>query len=294
MTLVSIIVPCFNYGATLDETMRSALEQDHSEIEVILVDDGSTDALTLDRVAFWQEQAAHDHRIKVIQQENRGLSAARNAGIASSLGDYFLPLDSDDLIDPRYCRLAAEVLDNNQDIGIVYCRAELFGDQSGEWPLPEFSMDAILVENCIFATSLFRRADWARAGGYDQAMHAGLEDHDFNLKVLSLGRRVHRIDEVLFFYRRHSGSMARALSEGAARDKLIASYAQLFRNNSNLYLANAEAFWRGHFACIDERNWAAWQRDKLMQRYRHLERLRETRLVRKIKGILHAWRSRNP
>lgn len=263
---VAIVIPCFNAGEFLDETVESALAQTYEPIQIVLVDDGSTDPGTLRTIQRWEQHAA----VHVLHQANAGLSAARNAGVGACDAEYFLPLDADDLISPTYVQEAVAMMEADPSLGIVYSRAELFGSVEGEWKLPPFTLEGVLTENCIFATSLFRRADWERAGGYDPTMRFGREDHDFILKILSLGRTVHRLDKVHFRYRQHAGSMNRALSAEESRERLIAAYAQLFRNNQTLYAKHAEKFWRGHFAYRDQRN-------ELRMRYRHLERLRESR-----------------
>ena len=199
---VSIIVPVYNAEKYLDETVSSIICQTYNNIEIILVDDGSSDS-SGERCDAWEKI---DDRITVIHTENKGPSAARNRGISIPKGDYILPVDSDDLIGASYVEKAAKVLDSDEEIGIVYCRAHLFGDMSDEWNIPNFSVTEMLVSNCIFCSAMFRKNDWEVVGGYSSAMNYGLEDYDFWLSILSLQRKVFQIPEVLFWYRRHSGS----------------------------------------------------------------------------------------
>ena len=228
MPEVSIIIPCYNQGQWLEEAVTSALAQDHGDFEVILINDGSTDPVT--RRIF---DAIEHPLVRKKTTPNQGLAAARNEGVALAAGRYILPLDSDDRIDPTYARKAAAVLNTRSDVGIVYCLAEFFGEESGLWELEDFEFPGILTSPRIFATAMYRRADWEKVGGYRPDMIYGWEDYDFWLSLIATGVRVHRLDEVLFFYRRTQGSMA-----GLDRTKALYSYRKLFEHHRDLYADN--------------------------------------------------------
>src|SRR5690348_2571583 len=124
---VSVVIPCFNAGEHLDEAVRSALAQTHADLEVVIMDDGSTDPATrrlLDGAAAWP-------RTRILRQANAGPSAARNAAIEAATGEFILPLDADDRIEPGYVEQAAAILQSRPEVGIVYCRAMKFGAESG-------------------------------------------------------------------------------------------------------------------------------------------------------------------
>ncbi|MHA6523065.1 glycosyltransferase [Tessaracoccus sp. G1721] len=269
--LVSVVMPCYNTGHVLDETMASIAAQEYRNIEVIIVDDGSTDPVTLERLRYWEERGA----ATVIHQDNHGPGHALNRALEAAQGVYFLNL-GDDLIEPPYVREAVAEMERDPSLGIVYCHADFFGSESGPWRLQEFSMQTQLLNNLIFATALMRRADWAAVGGYDEVMK-GREDHDFNLRVLSLGRRVHRLDGVYFHYRRGRPSVNANLHHPDNRALFIDAYARMFRTNTELYREHAEAFMREIFSFVDERN-------ELRLRYRHLERFRSSRAGRRLLG----------
>lgn len=287
MSRVSIIIPCFNAGRLLLEAVDSALAQTHPDLEVIVVDDGSTD----DETRSTLDELKGNANVTLILQENRGVSAARNAGISAASGLYIIPLDADDLIEPSYVEQAVQVLVAHKDVGLVYCRADLFGDQTGPWCLADFSWSQVLVHNMVFCTALYRRADWLDVGGYDESMLAGREDHDFVLRILGLGRRVHRLDDVLFHYRQHGSTRNHTI--GQSRTNLIEASAKLLRNNTNLYVEHAEDLFQFIFD----------QHDQIMDlkhRYSALERLRNKHpnmvtVVKKarirLQGILPQYRS---
>jgi glycosyltransferase involved in cell wall biosynthesis len=95
--LVSVIIAAFNAAAHIEETCRSALSQTHTALEVIVVDDGSTD----DTAAIVERIARTDPRVRLFRQVNRGVAAARNAAIAEAKGEFIAPLDADDIGDAR-------------------------------------------------------------------------------------------------------------------------------------------------------------------------------------------------
>ncbi|QDZ14984.1 glycosyltransferase family A protein [Humibacter ginsenosidimutans] len=268
---VSVVVPCFDSGDVVIESVESALAQTYVPLDVIVVDDGSTDLRTLDALV----RVAQKPRVRLIRQENSGLSAARNAAIAASNAEYVLPLDADDLIDPRYVEEAVLALSGQPDARLVYSRAELFGTRTGPWELPDFSWERILVHNLIFCSCLYRRADWVRVGGYDPFFKRGREDHDFVLKLLALGGYPVRLDGVYFHYRQSGRSMNDSFAKD--RDLLVETSARLLRNNHRLYVEHAEDLFRFIFSQQDQIN-------DLRHRYRWLENLR-TRFPRVVKMI---------
>ena len=231
--MVSIIIPCYNYGEYVSEAIESALAQTYREIEIILVDDGSDDFETIEILKRWGEHP----NIKLIHTEHVGLPSARNAGINEASGEYIMPLDADNRYAPTYVEKAVKIAEDNLNAGIVYGDAELFGEQSGPWALPEFSIEQMLMNNVIDAAALFRKSDWEQVGGYSEQMKYGMEDYDLWLSILELGREIVKIPETLFYYRVHSDSMVHQLQNNSEHVKY--SFECLYRRHSALYQANA-------------------------------------------------------
>ncbi|OQX19233.1 MAG: hypothetical protein BWK76_05285 [Desulfobulbaceae bacterium A2] len=236
MPRVSVIIPCYNQGAFVHEAIDSVLRQGWQDFEIIVVNDGSTEEESRRILA-----ALDRPRTTVLHTDNQGLAAARNNGIRAAGGEYILPLDADDRIGPRYLEQAVAALDSRPELGIVYCRAELFGAVEGPWQLPEFSLAEMLQDNCIFCTALFRRSDWELVGGYDPSLTYGWEDYDFWLALLERGRRVLCLPETHFFYRVSEDSMVRA----RPLQHKVDSFAHIFRKH--------EALFREHIAVWIER-----------------------------------------
>ena len=245
MARVSVIIPCFNAGHTLGEAIESALAQTHDDVEIVVVDDGSTDADTRELLAH-----ATWPRTRIVHQENAGPAAARNTAIRNSVGEFILPLDADDTIEPTYVEKAVAAMEADPRVGIVYCKAMRFGAENGPWGLPAYSLRELVIDNVIFVTSLFRRADWDRVNGFNQALRHGVEDYEFWVKIVGLGREVVQLDEYLFNYRIQETS--RTTSFSADRSAMVASYAQIFRENIEFYARDAEYLFVHRFGLYDE------------------------------------------
>lgn len=143
------------------------------------------------------------------------------------------------MIDKTYIEKAVKTIQDDEQIGIVYCKARRFGEINIDWNLPEFSIDKMLRYNIIFATSLFRKSDWEKVGGYCEDLVYGLEDYDFWLSILELGRNVYRIPEILFFYRSRKNSMIKQYSK-LVMDKQIYTQTLIMQRHKQLYTKNLD------------------------------------------------------
>lgn len=225
---VSIIMPCFNDGMYIQESIESVLGQTYKNIEIIIINDGSTDEFTNEILS---KQSWPNTRI--LNTQGLGPAAARNYGIKHAEGKYILPVDSDDLIESTYIEKAVNILDKNPNVGVVYCRAELFGESSGMWDLPTYSLDKMLLDNIVFVTALFYKKDWEQVGGFNTEMKNGMEDYDFWLSLLEIDREIHQIDEVLFKYR--IKPVSRTTKFQSDERVVMDTYKQIYRNHPNLY-----------------------------------------------------------
>lgn len=196
--LISVIVPCYNQGIYLKETIQSALASTYRPLEIIIINDGSTDdSLELARVL----EAQHPE-VRVLDQANAGVTKARNVGIAAAQGEYILPLDGDDLISKNYIEKGMAILTSRPEVKVVYCQAEKFSDSSRKpWKLKPFSLQQLAKDNMIFVSALFRKADALAVGGFSEDMQLGREDWEFWIKLLKNGGEVVQLPEVGFLYR---------------------------------------------------------------------------------------------
>jgi glycosyltransferase involved in cell wall biosynthesis len=200
---ISVVMPCFNHGEFLPEAVASVANAGWDDIELIVVDDGSTDEATrrvMDELA--------ERGIKVIRQENKGLAAARNAGVRASQGEYILPLDADDRLRHRWIDAGIRILESNPEVGVVYGDAECFGTRNGRWSVGPFIPGQLLQWNYIHASALYRRSVWEQNQGYDGTMPVqGFEDWDFWLGALEHGWEFAYLPDVFFDYRQAEQSM---------------------------------------------------------------------------------------
>jgi glycosyltransferase involved in cell wall biosynthesis len=207
-TIVSIIIPCYNSGKYLEETINSVLNQTFSSFEIIVVNDGSNDLFTINllKSAKWKKTSIHNI-------SNNGVSNARNYGISLAKGKYILLLDSDDLILPTFLEKTVKILNSNEDIKLVTCDIMLFGKINRSYKLPNYSYNKLLGQNLFVVTSLFRKDDFNKTTGFNQNMKLGFEDWDFWLTLLKNEGKVFNINEILFHYRILTNSRNRSISE---------------------------------------------------------------------------------
>lgn len=224
---VSVIMPCFNHGEFLPEAVASVNNIQRKDIELIVVDDGSTDERTCKEM-----ETLYTQGIKVVRQENKGLAAARNAGVLASQGEYIFPLDADDRMRGEWIDRAVGILNSDLQIGVVYGDGQNFGTRSDRWIAGSFDIDRMLRANFIQCSALYRRSVWQQNGGYDGGMPIqGFEDWDFWLGALEHGWRFVYVPEVFFEYRRAEQSMlTRGMPfEDQVRDFVARKHGLLYR-----------------------------------------------------------------
>lgn len=209
--LVSVIIPCYNLGQYLDEAVQSIFNQTYTNIELIIVDDGSTDFLTKERLNKYR----NDNRVQVIFKNNGGVSSARNLGIKHAKGEYICCLDADDKYHPEFIQKSLDFLEQNPQCGFVTTWFEPFGLIEGADRIVQIkkSIPLMLVKNVPHTASMFTKRAYDAAGGYDETMKTGKEDWDLWLSIIQKGYDYNVIDEVLFFYRIRVGSLSKITRE---------------------------------------------------------------------------------
>jgi len=220
---VTVVVTCFDYGAFLAESVHSALAQDGGEPHVIVVDDGSTDELTL------RELDRLPRQVRLMRKANGGLAEARNTGLRQVQTPYALVLDADDRLPPDALRRLRELLVAEPALGFSYGLVRFFGDWEGVMKMPPYDPYRLLYRHNIGSTALMRRELFEDLGGYDGAFQ-GYEDWEFWLHALARGWRGRRVQAVALLYRRHGQTMY-----AGARARYRASFRQLRRKHAELY-----------------------------------------------------------
>lgn len=227
---VSVIIPCYNYARFLPNAVASVVEQTFTSWELIIVDDGSSDA-TLDTTKYLIADYPK-HRIRLLHQPNQGASAARNTGARYAVGEYIMFLDADDMLAPTYLQSTTAVLREQPAVGFVYTGLRFFGRDRHKWPSVSFDLQLLLLEDFVPSHALMRRVALEQVGGYDTVhFPKGCEDWDFWLRVAVAGWRGWHIDELLVLYRRHETSMTHNFKSEYDWD----ARAQIIRKHPNLY-----------------------------------------------------------
>lgn len=201
LPFVSIIVPAYNRADFVGEALDSLQSQTGIRAEILVVDDGSTDGT--DRIV--EALAAADARIRLIRQDHRGVSAARNAGLAAMAGDYVTFLDSDDISAPgRIARQVAKLNAHPEVIAVVGERMYFNAMGADLQPAPG-TLWRRELDICL-ASAVFRREVFECFGGFDEALAYG-EDIDFYFRLFEADARFLIEVETAIYYRRHPGNM---------------------------------------------------------------------------------------
>ncbi len=209
--LVSIVIPCYNRGEFIAETIASVLNQSYPHIELIVVDDGSTDNSREIVDSFAEQITILEHPGRV----NKGQSAALNLGIRASHGKYIAFLDSDDLFLPDKIEKQVRFLENNPHIGLVYGNGHAI-DAEGKVLYPFYSSDHYeasdpnrILLDCYFLlpnNSLLKREVLEASGGFDETLRAA-QDHDLLIRIAEV-TNIAYINDFIFLYRRHKNSIS--------------------------------------------------------------------------------------
>jgi glycosyltransferase involved in cell wall biosynthesis len=195
--LISVVIPCFNDGNYLPETISKLSLQTNQSFEIIIVNDGSTDSNTLQVL----DQLAEQPNITVLHKENGRMSSARNHGVNHAKGKYIEALDADDYFDPSFFAKAVAILEQEPTTAVVTSYIKYFGNKTGISKPRGGNAFNFLFSNQCPACAMVRKDIWDKVGGYDESMKLGYEDWEFYLRITKLNMEVHLIPECLLFYR---------------------------------------------------------------------------------------------
>jgi glycosyltransferase involved in cell wall biosynthesis len=236
--LVTVVIPCFNYGHLVREAIRSVEAQTFQSLEIIVVEGGSTRP---ESRRLMEEAVAEvgSRRLQIVYQDRPHRAGAnRNFGISHAQGKYVCCLDADDRLAPTFIEKAVFLLEYG-GYDVVSTSLQYFGDRSDVWyPDPFPDVDRLLEGNFVLTCGVFRHALWHRAGGYrdsDPTTGHVHEDWIFWQRLAALGARMTNIQEPLFYYRSHGQTLSN-------RDNVIGMEAQralVRRFNADVLTAEA-------------------------------------------------------
>lgn len=196
--MFSVIIPSYNQQEFLPDAIESALNQTYFPLEVIVVDDGSTD----NSLAI-----ARNYGVRVVSQVNKGLSSARNTGIMNAEGEYLVFLDADDILLENYLQKIKKVIDETK-ADIVAPSFKEFGVSHRDVILMENpTITDFMTANRIGYCTAIKREALLQCGGYSPKMTWGAEDYHLWFDLLSRGKKLVTIQDILWLYRVKSNSM---------------------------------------------------------------------------------------
>ncbi len=248
VNFISVVIPCFNDGIYLEETLSHLKKQTYQHFETIIVNDGSTDPFTLDVLKNIDPSTA-----TVLHKENGKMSSARNFGVNHAKGNIIVALDADDYFDPTFFEKGLTILNNTPNVAVVTSHMKMFGeDNKISKPRGGDQFNFLFSSECP-ACAMVRKSCWDEVGGYDESMTLGYEDWEFYIRITQKGWTIHVIKEVLFFYRQTQKSTHKnktipnrkniiAYIVRKHQDWYMESLVQLIADNKVLYTERRTAF----------------------------------------------------
>jgi glycosyltransferase involved in cell wall biosynthesis len=226
--LLSIVIPYYNMGRYIHETLDSIHKSTYKNIEIIIVNDGSTEQKSIEVLNEFKGQLA----VKIIHKKNEGLASARNMGAAHATGEFIAILDPDDTIEATYYEKAIQVLKQYTNVHFVGCWAAYFGEAKGYWPAFTPEPPYLLVHNMINSSALvYKSKAFLNGGQNDKRMIYGMEDYESVINLVKNGYYGVVLPEPLWNYRIRKDSMARAFT----KEKQIYLYRLIADKHSDFY-----------------------------------------------------------
>ncbi len=206
--MISVVIPCHNYGRFLAEAVASVDAQTRLPDEIVIMDDGSTD----DTARVIAELTGGRSNLRSISRTPaRGAAATFNDGIRATDGELVVVLSADDRLSPTYLELLADRLEADPAVDFAYCEARYFGALQGVVPARPFDPRALMRENYINSSAMMRRRLFDRVGGF-RADLPNWEDWEFWIHAVELGGRGAAVDGCWLDYRRHPNGSRNTMS----------------------------------------------------------------------------------
>jgi len=226
---LSVVIPYYNLGDYLLETVRSVLTTTYQPYEVVIVNDGSTDLKSLEvlqEIESWQLE-----QVRILHTENQGLASARNNGTEAARGEFVAFVDADDLVEPEFFSRAIEVLRRYQNVTIVYPWLRYFGEATDIWPTWNAEFPYLLGHNMIAVLAVARRSVFLQLARQQSIMEYNFEDFEAWVALLANGGIGVSLPHLLARYRVRSGSLYRSSN----RNQQLYLYDLITQRHSEMY-----------------------------------------------------------
>ncbi len=227
--LLSIVIPYYNMGKYILETLNSLSKITYTNNEIIIINDGSDDINSINILSKIKQK----YSVTIYDKENEGLSLTRNYGAKKAKGKFLAFLDADDMVSPDYYTKSIEVLKQYSNISFIGCWAEYFGEDNIIWPTfnPEFPY--LLMHNMVNSSALvYKTKDFIKFGQNDEKMIYGMEDYDSVISMVKNGARGLVFPELWWQYRIRKNSMQQLFT----KDKELYLYRLISNKHKELFM----------------------------------------------------------
>lgn len=226
--LLSVVIPYYNMGLYIEECIHSVLQSTYKQLEILLLNDGSTDPFSLEQL----EKLGRTPGVRILHRKNQGLAFTRNAGAAAARGEFLAFLDADDKVAGTYFEKAIKALKKNDNVFFAGSWVQYFENSTNIFPCFTPQPPYVLVHNPVNSSGLVYKRDAFLAGGLnDKTVDYGLEDYESVVNMLHHGYNGVVLPEVLFYYRVRTGSMIRNITE----EKWLYSYKYIADKHADYY-----------------------------------------------------------
>lgn len=206
---LSVVIPFYNLGDTIEQSIQSILKSSYKNIEIIVVNDGSDNLASIKKL----KELENKYELKILHKINSGLADSRNFGAQAASGDYLAFLDADDTVEPEYFAKAIKLLSSYENLHFVGCWAQYFGESNDIWPAFNPEPPYLLYHNMINSSALvYKKESFLKFGLNKKKMLYGMEDYESLINMVKNGARGVALPEVLWNYRIRKNSMQQSFN----------------------------------------------------------------------------------
>lgn len=281
--LVSIVITCYNYAEYIEAAIESVKSQTYDNIELIVIDDGSTD--DTEKVL---KKISSKFKFKHVTQENRGIIKTRNKALSLVEGEYIIQLDADDVLDLNYVQETLKYL-RSKEVDIVYTNYSLFRDSPSKSfeisDFPEFDLEILKNVNFIHMASMVRTSVAKKYKFDENLTELSHEDWDFFLNMCLHGSRAVLCKTTMLHYRSHDESRNNKLSSELDRS----NYAKMHSYIANKY----SAIFQKEYKYTTANMFAIWYLDLVEKRAKQAKELESVKSQLELIKLSRVWRFRN-
>lgn len=245
--LLSIVIPFYNLGTYIEETVASAIGSSYKPLEVIILDDGSNDSASL--AALERIRVRSGDVVRIVRTPNGGLAQARNAGADAARGEFLALLDADDRVAPIFYERCVDLLRRYRNVSYVFSWIRQFGAVEACVPTWNTELPFLLARNMLAPMIVIRRADFLAYGRNQPAMAYAMEDHDAWIRLAAAGCLGVSLPDPLVYYRQRPDSMLHNANDDQLIylfDRMIALHPELYQRwgpeLAMLLIANGQPF----------------------------------------------------